>query len=117
PPSDVAGARIAALLREPGPTRDRLTTGIYIPTDDSEPLAMLEKAFRLSSQAVSLTSKVRSAFRKKQIPAATVDAARAAGILTEEEAVLVAEAEAARLQAIQVDSFSLEEYLPTSTQP
>ncbi len=49
PPSDRLSERLAAELLAPGPARDRLTGGLFVPTDGAEPLARLERALRLVS--------------------------------------------------------------------
>ncbi|HEX3130158.1 MAG TPA: acyl-CoA dehydrogenase, partial [Thermoanaerobaculia bacterium] len=41
PPSDRLGAEAADALRRPGPQRDRLTSGLFLPSDLDEPLAKL----------------------------------------------------------------------------
>lgn len=74
PPKDALGAELAQRLQVEGAQRDRLTSGIYLPTDEAEALARLEKAFRLT--------------------------------LADDTA-----AAEARRAAIEVDSFSLAEYL------
>lgn len=73
PPGDREGSRVAALLQVPGEQRDRLTEGIYLPSDPEEAVGRLERAFALDARTP--------------------------------------EGEAARRDAIQVDDFSLEDYL------
>jgi acyl-CoA dehydrogenase len=50
PPSDRLGAEVAALLRQPGEQRDRLTAGLFLPADPHEALARLERAFVLTCE-------------------------------------------------------------------
>jgi acyl-CoA dehydrogenase len=73
PPGDREGSRVAALLQIPGEQRDRLTEGIYLPSDPEEAVGRLERALTLDARTP--------------------------------------EGEAARREAIQVDDFSLDEYL------
>jgi acyl-CoA dehydrogenase len=114
PPSDRLGARVARLLTTPGPVRERLGEGLYIPTDPQEAVGRLERAFRLVSEAAPVIDKIRQATRAgrlpKGAPEALTSAAREAGIIEASEAALVCEAVAAREDSIQVDSFSLAEY-------
>lgn len=80
-PSDALGGQLARALQTEGETRDRLTAGIFLADDENEPLGRLEKAFRLTRAA----------------KAGDAEAER-----------LAAEA---RREAIEVDSFTLAEYL------
>src|SRR5690606_24145068 len=43
-PSDKLDHQVATLVSTPGPARDRLTGGIYLPTNEKEPLFILEDA-------------------------------------------------------------------------
>jgi acyl-CoA dehydrogenase len=81
-PSDQLGSHVARALQTPGETRDRLTSNIYIPTHPDEALGRLEQALILSIQA--------------EQPDADAEIIRAA--------------ELARLDAIQVDAFTPQEY-------
>ncbi|HEX4953864.1 MAG TPA: acyl-CoA dehydrogenase [Thermoanaerobaculia bacterium] len=47
PPSEALAERLAAEILAPGPARDRLTGGLFVPGDLSEPLARLERALQL----------------------------------------------------------------------
>lgn len=114
PPSDALGHKIAQTLQIPGALRDRLTPGIYLPQHPNEPLGRLEQAFQLLHQVETILKTIKAASRAGQLPQAKpemlVDAALDAGIITAEAAKVIREAEIARSDAIQVDSFSLEEY-------
>ncbi|HEX7183241.1 MAG TPA: acyl-CoA dehydrogenase [Thermoanaerobaculia bacterium] len=88
PPGDRLGSQVAEAIRKPGEQRDRLTADLFLPADPQQALGRLERAFALVSEASA-----------------------AAGQVGEEEADLVRRAAEARADAIQVDSFSLEEYL------
>lgn len=113
-PSDQLGSQVARSLQTPGAERDRLTTGIDIPSDGDEALGRLERAFLLSSQAEPVLKQVKAASRAgqlpKQKPEHLIDAALVAGVIRREEAALVRQAESARNDAIQVDAFTLEAY-------
>lgn len=110
PPSDRLGAGAADVLRHPGEQRDRLTDGVFLPT-----LARLERAFVLASEAAPIVERIASVSRKGNLPRRPaeeiLDEAVAAGIVTAEEARKVREAASSRVDALQVDSFPLEEYL------
>ena len=119
PPSDGVGARVAQALQVPGPQRDRLTAGVFLPADRESALGRLEHAFRLCFEAEQVVGKLKGAIRARQLPKAPplalVSEAVAREILTAEEAELLSAAEAAREDAIQVDSFTLQEYLRGAT--
>lgn len=104
PPSDRLGAEAAEVLRRPGPQRDRVTAGMYIPADPEEPLAKLERAFLLVRDAAPILRRISKA-------RLSPDEALAAGLVTPDEAEILRAAAAARADVLQVDSFSLEEYL------
>lgn len=104
PPSDRLGAEAADVLRRPGPQRDRLTAGIYLPKAPDEPLAKLERAFLLVRDAAPLLHRIAKA-------RLSADEALEAGIVTPDEADVLRAAAEARAEVLQVDSFSLDEYL------
>jgi acyl-CoA dehydrogenase len=97
-----------------GEIRDHLTQGIYIPKDPKEHFAQLETAMALSLQSEAIEKKVSHARRTKVLPkvkgSALLDAAREKNVITAEEYQLVKKAAQARLEVIQVDDFSAEEY-------
>ena len=108
-PSDELGRQLADLLLSPGALRDRLTEGVYIPVNNSEPVARLDDALLKSVAAEPALRKLRAAVRKGTLPPgdpeAHVDAGLAAGIVTEPEAAGIKAAITARKGVIQVDEF------------
>ncbi|WAL59096.1 acyl-CoA dehydrogenase [Thermocoleostomius sinensis] len=113
-PSDILGHHIARNIQIPGDIRDRLTNGIYLPAHSDEALGRLEKAFQLSIEAENVLKLIKNASQTGQLPQSKpeslIDAALEAGVITAEAAQLVQEAERIRTDAIQVDTFTLEEY-------
>ena len=113
-PSDHLGAQVAQLVQTPGEGRDRLTADIYSPTHPDEALGRLEQAFGLVVKAEPLLKTIKTASRSGQLPqnkpAQLINTALETGIITPVEAELIHAAETARNNAIQVDSFTLEEY-------
>ena len=75
----------------------------------------------MDAAADRIAAKIKAAVKDKRLPkgrpAALVEAAVEAGVLTADEAEQVAAAEAARRDAIEVDCFTLEEYLQSSVAP
>ncbi|MFN1834507.1 acyl-CoA dehydrogenase [Balneola sp. MJW-20] len=114
-PSDYLGHKVAKAMQTKGEARDRITEGIFIPSDKHEALGRYEYAFDLISQASSIYSKLYTAMKRRDIPKGSVlnalDKAVGGGFISQDEADLIRKAEAARDDAVQVDDFSLEEYL------
>jgi acyl-CoA dehydrogenase len=103
-----------AMLTEGG-VRDRLTDGIYIPTDRNEALGRLEHAFTVVNRADAAEKKIKKAIRdgalpKKKVPL-LIEEARNKNVITADEAKLLTEADSVRYDAILVDDFSQEEYM------
>jgi acyl-CoA dehydrogenase len=94
--------------------RERLTYGMYMPTKVTEGLGRLENAYKVAREAEGIEKKVRKAVKAKKLQKKSrtllADALKA-GVITESEHQLLAEADRLRLDAIQVDDFSQEEYL------
>ena len=100
-PKDSFTTVCANLLLEPSATRDRITAGIYRPTDDSG-VARLNRAFRIVIAAQPLRDKLRKAH-------VGVAAARAQGLISEDEKVQLEALAKAVADVINVDDFSAEE--------
>ena len=117
-PSDRLGHKVAQLMQIPGEQRERLARGGYVPADPNEALGRLERAFRLTAEAHEVERKLRDAVKAKQLekaaPAKLVAQALKKGIIDKKEAELLRKAEEARQDAIQVDAFTLEEYMRTA---
>lgn len=113
-PSDKLGAKVAHMLQTPGNLRDKLTSDIHIPTNTEEALGRLEQAFTLSVQAESILKKIKTASKVGKLPAEKpenlIRNALESGVISVDEMKLLTKAELCRNDAIQVDSFSLEEY-------
>lgn len=107
--SDSVGHRVAALLMEPSPARERLGAGLFLPTEPDEPLALLEDALHKVIVAESAEARLRNAVRDGRLAGGTdaelVAAGVAAGIITATEADAVRQADEARRAVIRVDDF------------
>jgi len=113
-PSDALGAEAArALLDEPG-VRERLTASIFVPPADEPGLGHLEAALGHARRALAVEARIRRAVREGVIDHAPgdvlVEKALAAGVIGPEERGWLLEADEARDEAIQVDSFGAEEF-------
>jgi len=112
-PSDKLDKAAADTIRNPGAVRDRLTKGIFKPTDEKDALGQLEKAFLLTVETEPLEKKLYLAQKAKTIEPSEkrtelLAAAQAAGVLTEAEVTKLKHADAMRRTAINVDAFPQE---------
>jgi acyl-CoA dehydrogenase len=110
--------RVARILQQQGDQRDRLTEGIYMPTNENDAFAKLEMAYRASLAADKVAARIKDAIRKGELPRrapiSLVDEAMEKGIINENDVAIVTRAEELRTDAITVDSFSESEYLATA---
>jgi acyl-CoA dehydrogenase len=108
-PRDTLGQRVAGILLEPSPVRDRLTDGLFLPADPAEPLARLEDALTRVIAAEPVEQKLRDAVKAGRLKPLPDDQLLAEGM--HEGVVSPAEGEtlrlalAARREAIRVDDF------------
>jgi acyl-CoA dehydrogenase len=96
-------------LLAPGPARDRLTAGVYIPKTEDEPVGALEAALRAVIAAEDVEAKMRAAAKASAIGGRFAeDLARQAvsqGVISEAEAGLLDRAHELRRKVIMVDDF------------
>ena len=108
-PSDKLNHMVAKLMQTPGAQRSRLTAGCYLPPADQPGLGKLQAAFVLAYEADKIMRRVSTAVRaralSKQPKDTLAERAADAGIITAEEFSKIKRADAARWDAIQVDSF------------
>lgn len=120
-PDDRLTHKVAQGICRPGALRDALGAGIYLPKAPEEALARYEQTLQLVHAAGAVYQKVSKAVKEKKLPRGKperlVQKALDDGIITRDEFHLVQRAEAAREDAIQVDSFRLEEFQQALDQP
>ena len=108
-PSDRRVREAARCLVNGAQGRLRLTPDVFIPPGDEPGLGSLETALACVLAAQPIEVKLREAARAKRIRRASrlemVTEALSAGIISEEEARRVREADATREEAVQVDAF------------
>lgn len=113
-PDDLTGHQVAVILQTPGPQRDRLTSGIHLPSENDWPVSRLDHAMEISVAAEPIISQVRNAARSDTIKrgplADMLTEAVEKQLISKEDAQQVTDAEMIRDDAIQVDSFTLEKY-------
>lgn len=98
-----------------GEARDRLTEGIYLPKDQSESLRNIEMALLLLHDVEPLKARIKKAVKEGVLPKmekkALYETAVKHGIISGEEYERLNEAEGLAEAVIQVDSYSIKDYL------
>ena len=108
-PSDRLGQHCAALLLAPSEARDRLTRGLFVPSENDQPLARLETALDLLTKLEPLEKKLRAVQKNGDVTAKgeaeLVARAHELQLISDEEFALWSAADAARREAVAVDEF------------
>jgi len=108
PPTDVLAHEVARLMMEPGAVRDRLTSGIFVPTADGEPMADLEHALQCVIQCSAIEAKLREAVKQHKITDhgdGQIAQALQLNIISAEEAGLLNKLKDLRGRVVKVDDF------------
>ncbi|MEE8307299.1 MAG: acyl-CoA dehydrogenase, partial [Gammaproteobacteria bacterium] len=109
-PSDELGQQLVELMINPTESRQRLCEHIYRTVEPGNPIGLLQEALELAIEVKPLERKVFDAKRAGQITAddtpGQIDAARAAGILTQEEARQLRDFDTKVMALIGVDDFA-----------
>ena len=114
-PSDQLGHEVARLLIAPSPTRDRLTAGMVLPDDVDDPVRRIELALEATVAAEPVEDKLRAAIKSGALsavlaPGSPTDAldrrAVEAGVITADEARILAAHRALVAEVIRVDDFA-----------
>lgn len=112
PPSDHLGHKVAALLMQPGATRDRLTSGIYIPEDEQDAVGALEAALSSTLACEPLQLTLQQARKDGKLKAleelSRIAEARDQGLISAEQALQLERDYALRRKVIMVDDFAPE---------
>lgn len=114
-PTDRLTHKVAKTLMDNPEFRDRLTYGMFIPKDPEVAIGRLDHAYATIKEAEGVEKKVRKAVKAKQLNKKSktlLDDALKAQVITQSEFDLLKRAEELRYDAIQVDDFTQEEYLP-----
>jgi acyl-CoA dehydrogenase len=112
-PSDKLIQSCADLLLEPSEVRDRLTAGLFLEAGANNSIAELEQAFTLTCELQPLTERIRDAH------CSGIEDALEKGLITDDEAEQLKEAQNLVARVIAVDDFPVEELgeLNYSTNP
>lgn len=109
PPRDPLGHQVVGLMMTPGPTRKRLTRGVFISGNDNDAVSALESALLAVIAAEPVEAKLRQAQHAGQIAGRHAEQIAAEGlqhgVITQAEFDLLQRAAALRRQVIMVDDF------------
>lgn len=112
--ADGLGTRVVRTILSETEQRNRLTEGIYYPTDRNQQLARLDYAMSVVLKAEAAEKKIRQAVKDKKLPkkkvAQLIEEAQKAGVITAEEVALMKESVTVAYDAIQVDDFDQAAY-------
>ncbi|GAB6068279.1 acyl-CoA dehydrogenase [Methylothermus subterraneus] len=108
PPADFLDQAVVSVLQTPGPVRERLTAGMFLPKDSEEPIARLEQALVAALAASEAERKLREAVKAGKLKPGpeAIEAALRQGVLERDEAERLRQAEALRREVIAVDAFA-----------
>lgn len=118
-PGDSLGHKVVAAFLKPSDFRDRHTNGAYVPKDSKKDhVALLDLALTKIIESQGIEKKIKKAIKAKTLPKKNIksllDEAVSKNVITAAEKAVIAEAEALRWDAIQVDDFTQEQYLSRS---
>ncbi len=113
PPSDEVGHRVAALMMKPGTARDRLTAGMYLPSDEKDAVGALEASLSSTLVCEPLQAEVEKARKEGKLKARDelqqIAEALELGILNAGQATQLERDYALRRKVIMVDDFAPEQ--------
>jgi len=109
PPSDRASSRLARAILEDQPLRRAMTENLFLPDAEEPGLGQLEDALARVMASREATAKIKAAQRARKLPRTHPDLLKEAvlaGVIDEHECELVRDANRARDEVVQVDSFA-----------
>lgn len=109
PPRDPLGHEVVGLMMTPGPTRQRLTRGVFISADENDPVRALEMALEAAIAAEPVEAKLRKAQQDGRIARRyadqVADEGLRNGVISQQEHDLLKRAAELRRKVIMVDDF------------
>jgi acyl-CoA dehydrogenase len=109
PASDRTGTKVARALMEPGGTRDRLTHGMYVPKEETDPVGVLGHALNAILATDPVEQKLRKLARDGKFKTITarerLAEALQTGLINQEEFDAVTRARKLKRDVIMVDDF------------
>ena len=121
-PSDRDSHLAALTIQSYNEQYRRLTQGTFVPAENTPGVGRLLKAFRLVTEAHAVAERIIHAQKAKQLPrgklpAELAEEALKSGLISMPEARLLKDALAARMDAIEVDVFTPDQYYVDVEQP
>jgi acyl-CoA dehydrogenase len=123
-PSDQVGHQVARLLIQPGASRERLTSGCYLPASAEEPIGAIEQALAATLEAEPIEARIREAQKAGRFdgnPQANVrDIAQAAfdaGVVDAAEYEVLRRRNRLRDAVIKVDDFPFDFGVASAAKP
>ena len=112
-PSDSLYIALAKKISQDNVTRNTLTEGIYLPDDDTESLAAIDRCFENVLKTKSIKVKIKKALRSKTLhKGATLYAdALDADVITTDEFELLVRTQEMSKEVVQVDTYKVKDYL------
>ena len=111
-PNDALGHKVASILLKPGEARDRLTKGVFISEDEQDLTGRLEVAMKKVILADPIEKRIREQNHQQadlQSYEEWISALLAEQVITEQEGVILREANKATRNVIMVDEFTPEQ--------
>jgi acyl-CoA dehydrogenase len=109
PPRDPLGHDVVRLMMTPGPSRERLTRGVFVSQDENDAVRTLESALAAAIAAEPVEAKLRAAQQDGRIARRYADQVAAEGlkhgVISAAEFDLLQRAAGLRRRAIMVDDF------------
>ncbi|MEK7811465.1 MAG: acyl-CoA dehydrogenase domain-containing protein, partial [Pseudomonadota bacterium] len=113
PPSDELGHQVSSLLMKPGAARDRLTLGMYLPSDENDAVGALEASLASTLVCEPLQAELEKARKERKLKSLDelqlIAEARDKGLITPEQALQLERDYALRRKVIMVDDFATEQ--------
>ncbi|MDD4913122.1 MAG: acyl-CoA dehydrogenase [Sideroxydans sp.] len=113
PPSDALGHQVSSLLMQPGAARDRLTAGMFVPTDEADAVGALEASLASTLVCEPMQAELEKARKEGKLKSRDemklVAEAHSKGLLTAEQVQQLERDFALRRKVIMVDDFAPEQ--------
>jgi acyl-CoA dehydrogenase len=117
-PSDSLSIQAATVIQKVGLQRNRLTADIFIPQSADDGLGRFDHALVAVAKSDHISVRIKDAIRKGTLPKLpildVIDQAVSLRVISQDDADAIRDAETLRLDAIQVDDFTLAGYLKHS---
>jgi len=112
-PSVLLNHKVARLILNPTPTRERITAGLYVEVQDGNPIGLINQAFEEWVAVEPIFKKIKKAVKKGVVPdidlESQIKAAVKAGVINKKQGIDLKKANELRQVIIAVDDFDSEE--------